>query len=185
MELKYLHVLYPMAAIVDTEVRELRELILSLREETRVGFAQMDTKLVEVKSEIQRVEFEMKSEIKRVESEMKSEIKRVESEVKRAESEMKSEIKRVESEMKSEMQRVESEMKNDFQRMEAKTDVKLAEIGGKIDEVKAELGGKIDVLDERTQVDFWGFIGRALIISALGGGIVFATKFFLTGKPTL
>jgi KaiC/GvpD/RAD55 family RecA-like ATPase len=95
-----------MAVTTDTEVRELRELILSMREEMRIGFAQMDTKFIELKAEL----------------------------------------------------------KGEIQRVEAKTDIELAKLNGKIDEVKAELGGKIDVLDERTRVGFWGFIGRAVII---------------------
>jgi gas vesicle protein len=155
-----------MTVTAETEVRELRELILGMREEMRIGFVQMDTKIVEVKSEIQRVESDIKSEIKRVESDLKSE------------------IQRVESDLKSEIQRVEFEMKSEIQRVEAKTDVKFAELSGKIDEVKAELGGKIDVLDERTKVGFWGFIGRAVIIGIIGGGLAFGAKFFFTGELT-
>jgi hypothetical protein len=144
-----------MAAIVETEVRELRELILSLREETRVGFARMDTKLVEVKAEIQRVETELKSDIQRVESELRGEIQRVEA---------KSDVKMAE--------------------LSGKIDEVKAELSGKIDEVKAELGGKIDVLDERTRVGFWGFIARAVIIGIIGGAIAFGAKFFFTGSLT-
>jgi gas vesicle protein len=166
-----------MTVTAETEVRELRELILGMREEMRIGFVQMDTKIVEVKSEIQRVESDLKSEIKRVELDLKSEIKRVELD-------LKSEIKRVESDLKSDIQRVEFEVKSDIQRVEAKTDVKFAELSGKIDEVKAELGGKIDVLDERTKVGFWGFIGRAVIIGIIGGGLAFGAKFFFTGELT-
>jgi hypothetical protein len=104
-----------MAVTTDTEVRELRELILSLREEMRIGFAQMDTKFIELKAEL----------------------------------------------------------KGEIQRVEAKTDIELA-----------KLNGKIDVLDERTKVGFWGFIGRAVIIGLIGGAIAFGTKFFLTGRLT-
>jgi gas vesicle protein len=137
-----------MTVATETEVRELRELILGLREEMRIGFVQMDIKFVEFKSEV-------KGEIQRVESELKSE------------------IQRVESELKSDIKRVESELKSDIKRVEAKTDVKLA-----------ELGGKIDVLDERTKVGFWGFIGRAVIIGIIGGGLAFGAKFLFTGRLT-
>jgi hypothetical protein len=171
------HLRYPMTAIVETDVRELRELILSLREETRVGFAKIDTKFVEAKADLQHVESELRGEIQRVESELKAD------------------IQRVESELKADIQRVESELKSDIQRVETKSDIKLAELSGKIDEVrvelngkideaKAELGGKIDVLDERTRVGFWGFISRAVIIAILSGMVAFGTKFFFTGELT-
>jgi hypothetical protein len=126
-----------MAVTTDTEVRELRELILSMREEMRIGFAQMDTKFIELKAEL-----------------------------------------------KGEIQRVEAKTDIELAKFNGKIDEVRAELNGKIDEVKAELGGKIDVLDERTRVGFWGFIGRAVIIGLIGGAIAFGTKFFLTGRLT-
>jgi peptidoglycan hydrolase CwlO-like protein len=137
-----------MAVTTDTEVRELRELILSLREEMRIGFVQMDTKFVELKTEL-------KGEIQRVEA--------------------KADVKLAELNGKIDEAKAE---------LNGKIDETKAELNGKIDEVKAELGGKIDVLEERTRVGFWGFIGRAVIIGLIGGAIAFGTKFFLTGKLT-
>jgi hypothetical protein len=108
-----------------------------MREEMRIGFAQMDTKFIELKAEL-----------------------------------------------KGEIQRVEAKTDIELAKLNGKIDEVRAEINGKIDEVKAELGGKIDVLDERTRVGFWGFIGRAVIIGLIGGAIAFGTKFFLTGRLT-
>jgi hypothetical protein len=68
---------------------------------------------------------------------------------------------------------LKAELKGEIQRVEAKTDIELA-----------KLNGKIDVLDERTKVGFWGFIGRAVIIGLISGAIAFGTKFFLTGRLT-
>jgi hypothetical protein len=155
-----------MTVTAETEVRELRELILGMREEMRIGFVQMDTKIVEVKSEIQRVEFEMKAEIQRVEA--------------------KTDIKFAELDGKIDGVRVELNGKIDEARAElnGKIDEVRAELNGKIDGVRAELGGKIDVLDERTKVGFWGFIGRAVIIGIIGGGLAFGAKFFFTGELT-
>ena len=49
-----------MPPTTETEIKELRDLVIGLREEIRVGFANVDTKLVSLKSEItveiQRVE---------------------------------------------------------------------------------------------------------------------------------
>jgi hypothetical protein len=68
-----------MSPVLDTEIKELRDLTISLREEIRVGFANNDTKLADIKNEIQRVE--AKSDIKFIElkAEITAEIKRVES----------------------------------------------------------------------------------------------------------
>jgi hypothetical protein len=48
-----------MPPTTETEIKELRDLVIGLREEMRLGFANVDTKLVElkadVKEEIQRV----------------------------------------------------------------------------------------------------------------------------------
>ncbi len=85
-----------MPPTTETEMKELRDLVIGLREEIRVGFAHNDAKLADIKAEIT-------AEIKRVEN---------------------------------------------------KADIKFA-----------ELGGKIDVIDDRTKLGFWGFIGRALIIA--------------------
>jgi hypothetical protein len=67
-----------MTPTTETEIRELRDLILGLREETRVGFA-------ELKGEIQRVEAnteakfaELKGEIKKSEAELKGDIQKIE-----------------------------------------------------------------------------------------------------------
>ncbi len=53
----------------------------------------------------------------------------------------------------------------------ANTDVKFA-----------ELSGKIDVLDERTKIGFWGFIGRAVIITILGLVAGLIVRYVLFGK---
>jgi hypothetical protein len=49
-----------MPPIAETEIKELRDLVISLREEIQVGFANTNTKFVELnaelKGEIQRVE---------------------------------------------------------------------------------------------------------------------------------
>lgn len=67
-----------MTQTTETEIRELRDLILSLREETRVGFA-------ELKGEIKKSEAELKGEIRNVEAntdakfaEIKGEIQKIE-----------------------------------------------------------------------------------------------------------
>jgi hypothetical protein len=67
-----------------------------------------------------------------------------------------------------------AEIKAEIQRVEAKTDVKLA-----------QLEGKIDVIDERTKLGFWGFIGRAVIVSVLGTMALLAIKYALTGTIKL
>ncbi len=64
--------------------------------------------------------------------------------------------------------------KTEIQRVEAKTDIKFA-----------ELSGKIDVMDERTKLGFWGFIGRAVIIGIFILVIGFAIKYFFFGTVKL
>ena len=67
-----------MALTTETELKEVRDLVIGLREEIRVGFANNDTKFAEfkaeIKGEIQRVE--AKTDIKF--AEIKAEITRVE-----------------------------------------------------------------------------------------------------------
>lgn len=98
-----------MAVPTDTELRELKDLIATLTQRVEVGFAQMDAKLADVRTEIQRVE--------------------------------------------------------------GKSDIKFA-----------ELSGKIDVLNERTSIGFWGFVGRALIVTVFSFLVLGAIKYGLTGK---
>jgi hypothetical protein len=45
-----------MPPTTETELKELRDLVIGLREEIRVGFAKVDTKFAEVNGEIQRIE---------------------------------------------------------------------------------------------------------------------------------
>ena len=120
-----------------TELTELKDLMLGLREEMRVGFANNDTKFSEVKAEIQGLD--AKTDIKF------------------------------------------AEIKAEIQGSEATIDIKLIEIKASIDVKAAELGGKIDVIDERTKLGFWGFVGRALIIAALILAISFSIKYFFFG----
>jgi hypothetical protein len=70
-----------MSPTTETEIKEIRDLVIGLREEMRVGFANNNTKLVELKAEL-------KGEIQRVEAkndnqlaEIKAEIQRVEAKV--------------------------------------------------------------------------------------------------------
>jgi uncharacterized protein Yka (UPF0111/DUF47 family) len=119
-----------MPQVTETEIRELRELVLSLREEMRVGFAQVDTKFSEIKNEIQRVEAKTDTKFAELKSELKGEI----------------------------------------QRVETKTDLQLSEIKG-----------QINVIEERTKLGFWGFVGRSIIITLLGLLSGFAVKYFFFG----
>jgi hypothetical protein len=67
-------------------------------------------------------------------------------------------------------------------RAELKTDIQKVE--GKLAETRAELGGKIDVLDERTQIGFWGFAARGAIATLLGTvGLTFLRWFWAIGIP--
>jgi hypothetical protein len=50
-----------MSPTTETEIKEIRDLVIGLREEIRVGFANNNTKLVELKAEL-------KGEIQRVEA---------------------------------------------------------------------------------------------------------------------
>jgi hypothetical protein len=45
-----------MPPTTETEIKELRDLVIGLREEIRVGFAKVDTKFAEINGEIQRIE---------------------------------------------------------------------------------------------------------------------------------
>jgi hypothetical protein len=74
------------------------------------------------------------------------------------------------------------------QRME----VGFAQMETKLVEAKAELKseiqrveGKVDVIDERTKLGFWGFVGRAVIVSAFSFTVLLAIKYALTGTIKL
>ena len=41
-----------MSPTTETEIKEIRDLVISLREEMRLGFANNNTKLVELKAEL-------------------------------------------------------------------------------------------------------------------------------------
>jgi uncharacterized membrane protein len=45
-----------MPPTTETDIKELRDLVIGLREEIRVGFAKVDTKFAEINGEIQRIE---------------------------------------------------------------------------------------------------------------------------------
>jgi hypothetical protein len=137
-----------MPPTTETELKELRDLVIGLREEIRVGFAKVDTKFAEVNGEIQRIE-------------AKTDTKLAEIQVQIQRSEAKTDTKL-------------AEIQGQIQRSEAKTDTKLAEIQG-----------QINVLDERTKLGFWGFIGRAVIIGTFVLAAGLAVKYFLFGTVKL
>jgi hypothetical protein len=56
-----------MPPTTESEIKELRDLVIGLREEIRVGFANNNTKFAEIRGEIQKMEAELKGEIQRVE----------------------------------------------------------------------------------------------------------------------
>lgn len=45
-----------MPPTTETEIKELRDLVIGLREEIRVGFAKVDTKLAEIQGQINVLE---------------------------------------------------------------------------------------------------------------------------------
>jgi uncharacterized phage infection (PIP) family protein YhgE len=101
---------------------------------------------------------------------------------------MDTKLAETKAELKTEIQRVETKMDVGF----AQIDTKFAQIDTKFAETKAELKGeiqrvegKVDVIDERTKIGFWGFVGRAVIVSLLGFLILMAVKYALTGTIKL
>jgi membrane-bound ClpP family serine protease len=108
-----------MPPTTETEIKEIRDLVIGLREEMWLGFANNNTKLVELKAEL----------------------------------------------------------KEEIQRVEVKTDTKLAEIKEELQRVEAKVG----VLEERTKIGFWGFIGRSVIIGILILLSGFAVRYVLFG----
>ena len=190
-----------MPPTTETEMRELRELVLGLREEMRLGFANSNTQFTvlnsELKTELKRVEDELKNEVKRVEIDLKNEVKRVEidlkAEVKRVEIDLKAEVKRVEIDLKTEIKRVEGDLKTEIKRVEGdlKTDVKQVEFALSNEFQKSDatsqqqltaLQGSINVLEERTKLGFWGFIWRSVIIAILALLVGFAIRYILFGS---
>jgi hypothetical protein len=55
----------------------------------------------------------------------------------------------------------------------------------KVDTKLAEIQGQINVLEKRTKLGFWGFIGRAVIIGIFVLAAGFAVKYFLFGTVKL
>jgi predicted nucleic acid-binding Zn-ribbon protein len=77
------------------------------------------------------------------------------------------------------------EMRVGFAQVDVKfsqVDIKFAELEGRIDTKLAKLEGKIDVIDERTKLGFWGFIGRAVIVAMFTTLIAIAIRYVVTGK---
>jgi hypothetical protein len=93
-----------MPPTTESEIKELRDLVIGLREEIRVGFANNNTKFAEIRGEIQKMEAELKSEILRVE---------VKTDAKLAE--------------------IQTDLKGEIQRVEGSTNTKLAEIKGQVE----------------------------------------------------
>jgi hypothetical protein len=103
------------------------------------------------------------------------------------------------AELSSKIDRVEAkadikfaELSSKIDRVEAKADIKFAELSAKGDKVEgkldtkiAELGGKIDVLNERTSIGFWNFIGRGLLLSIFGALALAAISFAIYGVPKM
>jgi uncharacterized phage infection (PIP) family protein YhgE len=119
-----------MPPTTDTDLKELKDLVISLREEMRVGFAQMDTKL---------------------------------------------------SDLRGEMNQRFAQVDTKFAQMDTKLSETKAELKGEIQKVEA----KVDVIDELTKIGFWGFVGRAVIVSLLGFLLLMTVKYALTGTIKL
>jgi uncharacterized protein Yka (UPF0111/DUF47 family) len=85
-----------------------------------------------------------------------------------------------------------ADLRGEMNQRFAHVDTKFAQMDAKLTETKAELKGeiqrvegKVDVIDERTKIGFWGFVGRAVIVSLLGFLILMAVKYALTGTIKL
>ena len=82
LKLRYILLQTVMPSTTETEIKEIRDLVIGLREEIRVGFANNNTNLAELKAElkaeIQRVEVKTDSKLAEIQSDLKGEIQRVE-----------------------------------------------------------------------------------------------------------
>jgi uncharacterized phage infection (PIP) family protein YhgE len=85
-----------------------------------------------------------------------------------------------------------SDLRGEMNQRFAQVDTKFAQMDTKLSETKAELKGeiqkveaKVDVIDERTKIGFWGFVGRAVIVSLLGFLLLMTVKYALTGTIKL
>jgi hypothetical protein len=85
------------------------------------------------------------------------------------------------AQMDTKLADLRGEMNQKFAQMDTKLSETKAELKSKIQKVEA----KVDVIDERTKIGFWGFVGRAVIVSLLGFLILMAVKYALTGTIKL
>jgi hypothetical protein len=109
--------------VTDTELKEVLNAIAAMSQRMEVGFAQVDTKLSDLRGEMNQRFAQMDTKFAETKAELKGEIQRVEA--------------------------------------------------------------KVDVIDERTKIGFWGFVGRAVIVSLLGFLLLMAVKYALTGTIKL
>jgi hypothetical protein len=63
--------------------------------------------------------------------------------------------------------------------------VGFSDMKGQINTVEAKLEGKIDKLDERTRLEFWGFVGRGLVLAILIALIPFVTRYLTSSLPEI
>jgi hypothetical protein len=77
-----------MSPTTETEIKEIRDLVIGLREEIRVGFANNNTKFAEIRGEIQKVEANTDTKL----AEIKGEIQRVEAKTDTKLAEMKGQL---------------------------------------------------------------------------------------------
>jgi hypothetical protein len=152
-----------MPPVTETEMKELRDLVLGLREEIRLGFSETKLGFTESKAD---------TDAKFAEAKADTDAKFAEVSTKFAESKANTNAKFAEAKADTNAKFAEVNVK--FAEAKANTNAQFAEVNVAI----ANLSGDVRVLEERTKLGFWGFIGRALIISTFALAISFATKYF-------
>jgi predicted nucleic acid-binding Zn-ribbon protein len=163
VKLGHISPLATMPPITESETKELRDLVIGLREEIRVGFAQVDikfaqvdTKLAEINGNIQALDQKLSGSIQSLDQKISGEIKTLDQKVTGIDDRLKSQENKL-----------------------TQIDTNQRELTIQFTEMKGEL--KI----VRQPIEFWEFVKRAVVsgltVTVAGGLLLAAWKLVIFG----
>jgi chromosome segregation ATPase len=174
VKLGHISPLATMPPITESETRELRDLVIGLREEIRVGFAQVDikfaqvdTKLAEINGNIQALDQKLSGEIKALDQKLSGSIQSLDQKI-------SGEIKTLDQKVTGMDDRLKSQENKLTQ-----IDTNQRELTIQFTEMKG------DLRIVKQPIDFWDFVKKSvaagLTVTVVGGLLLAAWKLVIFG----
>jgi Skp family chaperone for outer membrane proteins len=154
-----------MTQATETESRELKDLLTGMREEMRVGFANVDTKFANVTTQITRLD----GRIDTLETKLDSKIDNLETKI-------DAKIDKLEVKIDN----LETKLDSKIDKLETKIDAKIDTVNSRLTNIEANSRILLDLAEKLGELKNWKQIAIVIFTASVSGAIAW---YIRSGNP--